>query len=79
MAVQTRYLSNESDHMKREQGTAKSQGDLEAASSLDLGSFCVMTQCFKYRRWHVRAILWRAVWEIDELAKDCSSEVTEEN
>ena len=79
MAVQTRYLSNESDHMKREQGTAKSQGDLEAASSPDLRSFCVMTQCFKYRRWHVRAILWRAVWEIDELAKDCSSEVTEEN
>jgi hypothetical protein len=37
-----------------------------------------MTQCIMYRRWHVRAILWRAVWEIDELAKDCSSEVTEE-
>ena len=29
-----------------------------------------------YRRWHVIAILWRAVWEIDELARDGSSEVT---
>jgi hypothetical protein len=41
--------------------------------------FWAMTQCIMYRRrWHVRAILWRAVWEIDELAKDCSREVTEE-
>jgi hypothetical protein len=38
-----------------------------------------MTPCIVYRQWHVRAILWRAVWEIDELAKDCSiTEVTEE-
>jgi len=39
---------------------------------------CAMTQCIIYRRWHVRAVLWRAVWEINELAKYCSSEVTEE-
>jgi hypothetical protein len=31
-----------------------------------------------YRPWHARVKLWRAVWEIDELAKDCSREVTEE-
>jgi hypothetical protein len=37
MAVQTRYLSDESDHMKREQGTAESQGDLEATSSVAFG------------------------------------------
>lgn len=82
MAEQTRYLGDESDHMKREQGTVESKGDLEATSSLSLGTFgvfCAMTPCIVYRRWHVRAVLWRAVWEIDELAKDCSStEVTEE-
>jgi len=81
MAVQARYLCGESDHLKREQGMAESQGDLEATSSVALrafGVFWAMTQCIMYRRWHVRAILWRAVWEIDELAKDCSCEVTEE-
>jgi len=64
--------------MKRLQGTAESQGDLEATSSLSLGpwTFLTMTQCIMYRRWHVRSILWRAVWEIDELARDGSSEVT---
>jgi hypothetical protein len=60
---------------------AESQGDLEATSSVALrasGVFWAITQCIMYRRWHVRAILWRAVWEIDELAKDCIREVTEE-
>jgi hypothetical protein len=42
MAVQTRYLSNESDHMKREQGTVESKGDLEATSSLNWGLWGVL-------------------------------------
>jgi hypothetical protein len=48
MAVQARYLCDESDHLKREQGMAESQGDLEATSSVALqafGVFWAMTQC----------------------------------
>jgi len=37
MAVQARYLSEEGDHMKREYGTAESQGDIEATPSIGLG------------------------------------------